>query len=175
MLSLRNETICLSDLPRSGMGTDTWAEELPPGDPFLDSAINASRVLVGIAVRAMSEAVPEASLPVWRGLWVLGERGPQRPGDMAEALDMSAATGTRVCATLAKRRLADRYEDPDDGRSVRFAITDKGYGMLAMVVARQRAAFARALEELPPAQRDCLAEAFEALYGSARDAGVLWP
>lgn len=157
------------------MGTDIYAEELPAGDAFLDSAINASRVLTGIAVRAMSEAAPDASLPVWRALWVLADRGPQRPSDMASALAMSAATGTRVCAKLTKDRLADRYEDPDDKRSVRFTITARGYGALAMAVARQRAAYARALADLPPAKRDCLAEAFDALYESARDTGVLWP
>lgn len=148
---------------------------LPPGDPFLDAGINASRVLTGIAVRSMSLTVPEASLPAWRALWALNDRGPMRPSQLASALDMSAATGTRVAAKLHREGLAERYTDPNDRRNVLFAITDKGYSTLAAAVSKQRALYARAFAELSVQQKKELACAFEALYAAAKDTGVLWP
>jgi DNA-binding MarR family transcriptional regulator len=149
--------------------------ERSPDDAFLDSAINASRALTGIAVRSMSLSLPEASLPVWRALWALTARGAQRPSDLASALNVSPATGTRVCAKLAREGLVDRCEDPGDGRSVLVAINKKGQSMLDTAVAKQRAFYARALGELSSAQQEELAVAFEALYAAARNADVLWP
>ena len=151
------------------------AHGLPPGDPFLDAGINASRVLTGIAVRSMSLTVPEASLPAWRALWALNDRGPMRPSQLASALDMSAATGTRVAAKLHRDGLAERRTDPNDKRNVLFAITDKGRGTLAAAVATQRTLYARAFSELTAQQKKELACAFEALYAAAKDTGVLWP
>jgi DNA-binding MarR family transcriptional regulator len=151
------------------------ADEIPPGDAFLDSAINASRALTGIAVRSMNLSLPEASPPVWRALWALTARGAQRPSDLASALNVSAATGTRICAKLAADGLADRSEDPDDGRNVLVTINQKGQSTLDTAVARQRAFFARALAKLSPGQRQELAAAFEALYAAARDTDVMWP
>lgn len=148
---------------------------LPPGDPFLDAGINASRVLTGIAVRSMSLTVPEASLPAWRALWALNDRGPMRPSQLASALDMSAATGTRVAAKLHRDGLVERYTDPNDRRNVLFAITGKGRGTLAAAVAKQRSLYARAFAELSAQQKKVLACAFEALYAAAKDTGVLWP
>jgi DNA-binding MarR family transcriptional regulator len=152
-----------------------YADEIPPGDAFLDSAINASRALTGIAVRSMNQSLPEASLPVWRALWALAGRGAQRPSDLASTLNVSAPTGTRICARLAADGLVDRCQDPDDGRNVLVTINERGQSTLDTAVARQRAFFARALGQLPPGQRRDLAAAFEALYAAARETGVLWP
>jgi DNA-binding MarR family transcriptional regulator len=102
-------------------------------------------------------------------------RGAQRPSDLASALNMSAATGTRICAKLAADGLVDRYQDPDDGRNVLVTINERGQNTLEVAVARQRAFFARALGQLSPVQRQELATAFEALYTAARETGVLWP
>lgn len=144
-------------------------------DAFLDSAINASRALVGIAVRAMNIALPEASLPVWRALWVLTARGPLRPSELADALNVSAATAGRIGTRLASENLAERYKDPSDARSVLVRITPKGQAALDSAVARQREYVALATGALPARQRRELASAFEAIYAAARDAGVLWP
>ncbi|MFD1233755.1 MarR family winged helix-turn-helix transcriptional regulator [Pseudonocardia benzenivorans] len=56
--------------------------------------------------------------------------GPQRSGDIAEALCTDPSTVSRRVAALVKQGLIERRADPDDGRASLLAVTDAGHAAL---------------------------------------------
>ena len=76
-------------------------------DHLADVVLTASRVLVAVAARSLSEE-EAISLPQYRALVVLGSRGPQRPVDLAHALNVDPSTTTRMCDRLEGKNLITR-------------------------------------------------------------------
>jgi len=70
-------------------------------------------------VRQRLEQLLESRLSAARlhALVVLDALGPQAAGDLARALDVSAATVTGLVDGLVAAGLAERRPDPDDGRA----------------------------------------------------------
>lgn len=56
--------------------------------------------------------------------------GPQRSGDIAEALCTDPSTVSRRVAALVKQGLIERRADPDDGRASLLAVTEDGHAAL---------------------------------------------
>ena len=151
-------------------------EEYPVEDDALASAMAASHAIVGTAVQAMTEELPDISLPVSRALLLVARRGPQRPSDLAQDLGVSAATAGRAVTRLARDGLVERYRDPDDGRSVLARLTGKGQAVFDAILDRRRGAFASYLKTIPPEQQKELGLAFQA-FAEASDhaADLTWP
>jgi len=59
-------------------------------------------------------------------LGVLLERGPQRVGEIAQALGTDPSTVSRKVAALVDAGLVERRADPDDGRAHLLAATPAG-------------------------------------------------
>ena len=152
------------------------AEQYPVDVEALDAAMAASHAIVGTAVQAMTMELPDITLPVSRALLVLARRGTQRPSDLAPELGVSAATAGRVINRLVKDGLAERSADPEDRRSVRATLTDKGRLVVEAVLERRRGAFAGYLAAIPPEQQKDLGLAFRAFAAASDHAPDLtWP
>jgi hypothetical protein len=54
---------------------------------MVDAALTASRALVGISARSLAAIESDVTLPQYRALVVLAERGEQTVSSLAEALD----------------------------------------------------------------------------------------
>jgi DNA-binding MarR family transcriptional regulator len=151
-------------------------QQYPVNDDALDAAMAASHAIVGTAVQAMTEELPDITLPVSRALLMVARRGPQRPSDLAQDLGVSAATAGRAVTRLARDGLVERYRDPDDGRSVLARLTDKGQATFDAILLRRRAAFAAYLTTIPPEQQKELGLAFVAFAEASDHAPDLtWP
>lgn len=59
-------------------------------------------------------------------LGLLLEKGPQRVGEIAQALDTDPSTVSRKVAALVDAGLVERRVDPDDGRAHLLAATPAG-------------------------------------------------
>ncbi|HVA08798.1 MAG TPA: MarR family transcriptional regulator, partial [Acidimicrobiales bacterium] len=70
-------------------------EPLELRDPVVDAVLSASRVLVAIAARSLSDVAEEVTLTQYRTLIVLASRGPQNLAGLAEAVGVTSATATR--------------------------------------------------------------------------------
>ena len=138
--------------------------------------LTASRVLVAVAARSLSEHEAEVSLPQFRALVILASRGPQRPVDLAEALGIDPSTATRLCDRLATRRLISRRRQAGDRRVVRLDLSDRGRRLVDSVTEARRGEIRRILAAVPARERDELARAFGSF---ARAAGEVpedqWP
>jgi DNA-binding MarR family transcriptional regulator len=149
--------------------------EVAIGD-LTDAVLTASRVLVAVAARSLSDHEIEVSLQQYRALVVLGSRGPQRPVDLSEALGVEPSTATRLCDRLAGKRLISRRRQAGDRREVRIDLTERGRHLVENVTERRRGEIRRILTAVPGADRKDLVRAFQAF---ARAAGEVpedeWP
>ena len=78
---------------------------------------------------------------------------------LADQLDVSPSTATRVCDRLVDKKFVRRRIDDDDRRAVRVDLTPRGRKLVEHVMQRRRALIADILEHLPPASQRRLADA----------------
>jgi DNA-binding MarR family transcriptional regulator len=82
--------------------------------------------------------------------------GPQRAGDVAEAVCSDPSTVSRRVAALVKDGLIERHADPDDGRASLLAVTPKGHAALERSRRRKAEIFANTLSAWPIEKRRAL-------------------
>ncbi len=86
-----------------------------------------------------------------------------RVGDLAVIEGTAAPTMTRLVASLVGEGLVDRQPDPDDGRSIRVALTPAGEQRLDDLRRERTTALMRAVNRLSAEEYDRLAEAVPVL------------
>jgi len=131
-----------------------------------DAVLTASRVLVAVAARSLTEHESEVSLPQYRALVVLRSRGPQRPVDLAQALGVDPSTATRMCDRLARKRFITRRRDVVDRRAVLLDLSASGRRLVDRVTDQRRREIERILKSMNPAEHEALVRAFTA-FGAA--------
>jgi DNA-binding MarR family transcriptional regulator len=140
----------------------------PPGGPeVVEAVLGASRVLVAVAARSLAEVAEEVTLPQYRALIVLASQGPQRVAALAEALDVTPPTATRMCDRLVRKGLVRRRTPRDDRREVRLSLTPAGQALVAEVTARRRAEIAELLAGISPDDQVAMVELFGRLARAA--------
>ncbi len=77
-------------------------------DELADAVLTASRNLVQATAAALVELAPALNLTDFRVLGLLEERGPVRLTDIAEALQVTGTTATRLADRLHGVARADR-------------------------------------------------------------------
>jgi DNA-binding MarR family transcriptional regulator len=144
-------------------------------DEVVDAVLRASRVLVAVAARSLAEVDHDVTLPQYRALVVLASRGPQRPGDLADALAVHPSTITRLCDRLVAKRLVDRSASPANRREVSIRLTPKGRRLVDEVTARRRQEIAVVAAKVPARERAATVHALHALGDAAAEpADAAW-
>ncbi|MGD0053871.1 MAG: MarR family transcriptional regulator [Acidimicrobiales bacterium] len=128
-------------------------------DSVIDAVLSASRVLVAVAARSLSDIGEEVTLTQYRTLVVLASRGPQNLVGLAEAAAVTPATATRMCDRLVKKKLVVRQSERDDRRQVRLALTKKGLELVNTVTDRRRREIEVILRAIDPAEQTVLVQA----------------
>lgn len=85
-------------------------------------------------------------------LYVLGFRGPMRPGDLAEALHLSRPTISKQLARLDRAGMIVRDSDPADGRAAIVRLSPQGLQAHDRLVAEGIRMMRRALRDQPRAE-----------------------
>jgi DNA-binding MarR family transcriptional regulator len=125
-------------------------------DSVVDAVLSASRVLVAVAARSLSDVAEEVTLTQYRTLVVLASRGPQNLVGLAEAVGVTPATATRMCDRLVKKKLIVRQPEQDDRRQVRLALTKKGLKLVSTVTDRRRREIEAILRSIDPGEQTVL-------------------
>ncbi|WP_338051888.1 MarR family transcriptional regulator [Pseudonocardia acidicola] len=120
-----------------------------PADALIDAVMSASRALVAVAARSLAAVDEEVTLPQYRALVVLGQRGALRPADLATALAVTPSTATRMCDRLVAKGLIGRERSDTDRREVRVGLSAGGRTVVDEVTRRRRAELGRLLGALP--------------------------
>jgi len=128
-------------------------------DSVIDSVLSASRVLVAVAARSLSDIAEEVTLTQYRTLVVLASRGPQNMAGLADAVGVTPATATRMCDRLVKKRLVIRRTERGDRRQVRLALSKAGLDLVTAVTSRRRQEIEKIIDAIPPEEREVLIQA----------------
>lgn len=127
----------------------------------------ATRDLVGLALRSVEDL--EMSLPQFRVLLLLHERGRSSSGQCAEALGVAASSVTRLADRLHASGHLVRGADPSHRSIVTLELTDVGRRVVRGVTARRRKELGAALDRLSPRERASCATALTRLHGLLGD------
>ena len=137
-------------------------------DDVVDVVLTASRVLIGIADRAMPETA-EVTLHQFRALLLLDAQGDMGVNELAEVLGVSASTVTRLCDRLVRKRLIRRRHGRDNRRQVSISVSPTGAALVAEVVARRRQGIADVLARLDARERAEVAGGLAAFIRASHD------
>lgn len=136
-------------------------------DSVVDAVLSASRVLVAVAARSLSEIGEEVTLTQYRTLVVLASRGTQNLASLAESVGVTPATATRMCDRLVKKKLIARQSHTADRRQVRLALTTKGRELVAAVTDRRRHEIGAIVHTIGPAELTVLVQALNRFAAAA--------
>ena len=136
-------------------------------DSVVDAVLSASRVLVAVAARSLSDIAEEVTLTQYRTLVVLASRGAQNLVGLAEAVAVTPATATRMCDRLVKKKLIVRQSEQDDRRQVRLALTKKGLKLVSAVTDRRRREIEAILSTIAPEEQSVLVQALSQFAAAA--------
>ncbi len=136
-------------------------------DDVIDAVLSASRVLVAVAARSLSDVAEEVTLTQYRTLIVLASRGPQNLAGLAEAVNVTPATATRMCDRLVKKRLIERRAETDDRRHVHLALTKQGLALVNTVTKRRRREIESIVKAVAPRERAVLVQALSRFADAA--------
>ena len=137
------------------------------GEAIVDAVLSASRVLVAVAARSLGDVAEEVTLTQYRTLVVLASRGPKSLAELAEAVDVTPPTATRMCDRLMKKGLIVRRHDRGDRRLIRLTLTKKGRELVDAVTQRRRTEIAHLMEAVPKDQQAALVDSLQRLTTAA--------
>jgi DNA-binding MarR family transcriptional regulator len=136
-------------------------------DSVIDSVLSASRVLVAVAARSLSDVGEDVTLTQYRTLVVLASRGTQNMAELAEAVGVTPATATRMCDRLVRKKLIVRRAERGDRRQVRLVLSKAGLELVAAVTDRRRREIERIVGAVPHDERDVLVTALRRFAAAA--------
>jgi DNA-binding MarR family transcriptional regulator len=157
-------------ITRSGPDQDggpTARERREQVDGFVTALLAASRALVAVSVRSLSELHDTVTLPQFRTLVVLEAEGATNLNRLAQVLDVNASSAVRMIDRLLASGLVTRQENPENRRQVVLGVTPAGADIVRRVTARRRREIARIVNAVPEGVRDELVAALNAFSEAA--------
>ena len=136
-------------------------------EAIVDAVLSASRVLVAVAARSLGDVAEEVTLTQYRTLVVLASRGPQSLAELADAVDVTPPTATRMCDRLIKKRLIARRHERGDRRLIRLTLARDGRELVEAVTQRRRTEIARLMEAIPRDLQATLVDSLQRLTAAA--------
>lgn len=129
-------------------------EERDDVDELVTGLLAASRVLVGVAARSLSEVADAVTLAQYRTLVVLSGHGELRLNQLADLLAVNASTAQRMVERLTTTGLVARRTNPGNRREVLLTLTDKGAHIVEVVAERRRREIATVVRRMPAGERE---------------------
>jgi DNA-binding MarR family transcriptional regulator len=146
---------------------ETAASEVDEREQLVDAVLRASRALVAVAARSLSDLEDDVTLAQYRVLVELASRGPQRSAEIADALGVERSTAGRMCDRLLRKGLVQRRRETTDRRAVRISLTADGRALVDEVTRRRRSEIARILRRMPAADQRPVLVALRAFADAA--------
>lgn len=122
----------------------------------------ASRDLVGVALRSI--APEDLTVPQFRLLLVLHEKGTASSSNVARALGLAPSSVTRMADRLVEAGQVARGASPEHRGVVTLSLTTAGNAVVDRVLERRRTELAAVLDCLSPELRAACAEGLRAVH-----------
>ena len=133
----------------------------------VDGLLALSRTLVATVARSLAQLEEDVTLGQYRVLIVLASEGPQRTSDLAQQLDVTSSTVTRMCDRLYRKQFIRRYRRSDDRRATWIMLTPTGQELVGEIMRRRRATIVRLARSIPAKHRESLAAGLHAFTNAA--------
>ncbi|GAB3297000.1 MarR family winged helix-turn-helix transcriptional regulator [Parasphingorhabdus pacifica] len=146
-------------MSRTRMGDQRVPEDI---DAVSDAVLTASRLLVAVSARSLAAAGESLTLPQFRMLVLLVERGPLKLATIAELLGVNPSTVTRMVDRLVASSMVDRQANPVSRRETVVTLTSTGTEVVQQVTERRREEIAGIVTRMSTASRQDLVEALTA-------------
>ncbi|TDK92715.1 MarR family transcriptional regulator [Mycobacterium paragordonae] len=143
-------------------------------DMITDALLTASRLLVGISASSIAAVDDTITIPQFRTLVILSNRGPVNLATLATSLGVQPSATGRMVDRLVSAGLIDRLPHPTSRRELLASLTKRGREVVSKVTANRRSEIARIVEKMPTAERQGLVRALTAFTaaGGEPDAHV---
>ncbi|ORV15297.1 MarR family transcriptional regulator [Mycobacterium celatum] len=154
------------------MSTEEAAAADDSLDTITDALLTASRLLVAISARSIAQVNETITIPQFRTLVILSNRGPVNLATLAGLLDVKPSAAGRMVDRLVGAGLIDRLPHPRSRRELLADLTDRGRQVVRQVTAHRRAEIARIVEKMPPPERRGLVRALTAFTAAGGEPDV---
>lgn len=121
-----------------------------------EATLTASRALLGVVARSMTDVLQDVTLPQFRILVLLTSIGELRIGALAARMNAKPSTFTRTIDRMVAQGWVDRAGSSDSRREVLVSINDKGRALVDHVTQRRRREISEILGKLTPAEQDSI-------------------
>ena len=120
-------------------------------------------VMRGIRAQMRRHRAPGLSLPQFRVLTFLDRHAGASLSDTAEYIGVTLPSMSKMVDGLVEQKLVTRKLDAADRRRATLALTRHGCTVLSTARAHTQTHLAQQFESLPPAKREVIVQAMEAL------------
>jgi DNA-binding MarR family transcriptional regulator len=141
-------------------------------DVITDALLVASRVLVGISAHSIAMVDETITIPQFRTLVILSNRGPVNLATLATLLGVQPSATGRMVDRLVSAGLIDRLPHPTSRRELLAALTKRGRDVVREVTTHRRVEIARIVEQMPPGERQGLVRALTAFTAAAGEPDI---
>lgn len=143
-------------------------------DAITDALLTASRLLVAISASSIAAVDDAITIPQFRTMVLLSNRGPTNLATLAGLLGVQPSTIGRMVDRLVSAGLLERSPHPTSRRELLAALTEHGSKVVQEVTRRRRLEIANIVEKMPPAERHGLVRALTAFTAAGGEpAGYL--
>ncbi|HZU47216.1 MAG TPA: MarR family transcriptional regulator [Mycobacterium sp.] len=144
------------------MATESATATQESLDAITDALLTASRLLVAISAHSIAQVDETITIPQFRTLVILSNRGPINLATLAGLLGVKPSAAGRMVDRLVSAGLIDRQPHPNSRRELLAALTPRGRKVVRQVTSQRRAEIARIVEKMSPSERHGLVRALTA-------------
>ncbi len=144
------------------MSTDSATTSEESVDAITDALLTTSRLLVAVSARSIAAVDETITIPQFRTLVILSNRGSVNLATLAGLLDVKPSAAGRMVDRLVGAGLIDRLPHPTSRRELLAALTQRGRKVVRQVTAHRRREIASIVEQMPPSERYGLVRALTA-------------
>ncbi len=154
------------------MPTDSATATEESLDAITDALLTASRLLVAISANSIALVDDTITIPQFRTMVILSNRGPVNLATLAGLLGVQPSATGRMVDRLVGAGLIDRLPHPSSRRELLAALTERGREVVRQVTVHRRAEVARIVETMPPSERHGLVRALTAFTTAGGEPAV---
>ncbi|WP_191966644.1 MarR family transcriptional regulator [Microbacterium testaceum] len=125
------------------------------------SVARGTRAMLGLTLRSLGPTLETVTLPQWRVLALVHRVERVRQVDIAEAMDVSAPTVTRMIERLVTKGLLTRATSAQNRRESEITLTTPGRQLVMDALERRMDAVSALLDSLDVEEQQALARAAE--------------
>lgn len=148
------------------------ASTRPAREELAEVLVDLSRTFTGMAIRSVSAAPVEVTVPQHRLLVLLETVGPLGVGALAGELGVDPSNGTRLCDRLEQLGLVERRRRTTDRRAVTVHLTPAGRDLLDVVSTYRRRELLAVLADIDDDDLAPMTDLFARFATASRDRGA---